>query len=363
MTLRTRDHEDVVGAQLAYHLSSGVDFVVATDHLSRDTTRDVLREFERAGLLELHCKDEERYEPGAWVNDMARVAYERHGADWVIHADADEFWWPLGGDLKAVLDAVPARYGALFGVWRHFAPRPEDGSHFAERMTVRLAAHGPWTSPEHPFHPNVNVIHRGDPDVLVRPGNHDLVIAAPVLRGWFPIEVLHFPLRTLAQAQAKIEAWGRALAAPGDVGPHVGAAHAALHAGSFRERYERYVVRDDQLPAGLAAGTLAVDTRVRDALRGLAGERRDRPLVPGFRFGPEALGARAAQPAHARHGVAAAADLAGDVSVLPDPADRVRSRVAELERRLTALERRPRAEDADGDGRRWAFRLRRTVQR
>jgi hypothetical protein len=341
MTLRTRDHEDVVGAQLAYNFSAGVDFVVATDHLSRDATRDVLREFERAGLLELHRKDELRYEPGVWVNDMARLAYERHGADWVIHADADEFWWPAGGDLKAVLAAVPARFGALFGIWRHFAPRPENDLHFVERMTVRLAAHGPWTSPEHPFHPNVNVIHRGDPDVWIRPGNHDLVIAAPVLRGWFPIEVLHFPLRSRAQAQAKIEAWGQALAVPGDVGRHVGAAHAALESGGFREHYERYVVRDDQLPEGLAAGTMAVDTRVRDALRRLVGGEGNRPLGAASRFGPETVARGSLAPSSG--GVRAAADLAGDTSVLPDPAERVRARVDELERRLVALERRRRA--------------------
>jgi hypothetical protein len=337
MTLRTRDHEDIVGAQLAYHLSAGVDFVVATDHLSCDGTRELLGEFERAGLLTLIRKDEERYVPGVWVNDMARLAYERHGADWVIHVDADEFWWPRGGDLKAVLDAVPARYGALFGVWRHFAPRPEDAGHFAERMTVRLTAHGPWVSPEHPFHPNVNVAHRGTSDVWIRPGNHDVAISAPVLRGWFPIEVLHFPLRSLAQTEAKFAAWGRALAVPGDVGPHVAAAHAALQVGRFRERYERYVVREEDVPSGVAAGTMALDTRLRDALRILAGKGPDDPIPPDVRFGVETLGA--GRPAFPCATVPSAAALADDVSVLPDPGDRVQGRVDEFERRLAALER------------------------
>lgn len=348
MTLRTRDHEDVVGAQLAYHLSAGVDFVIATDHLSRDGTRELLETFERAGLLTLIRKDEERYEPGVWVNDMARLAHERHGADWVIHADADEFWWPRGGDLKDVLGAVPARYGALFGIWRHFAPRPEDGTHFAERMTVRLTAHGPWVSPEHPFHPNVNVAHRGTPHVSIRPGNHDVAIAAPVLRGWFPIEILHFPLRSLEQAEAKFAAWGRAVAAPGDVGPHVAAAHEALRAGGFRERYERYVVRDAGVPPGLAAGTMALDTRLRDALRILAGEGPDDPVPPGFRFGVESLGA--VRPSFPSAAVTSAAALADDVSVLPDPGDRVRGRVDELERRLAALERGRRRDAAPARG-------------
>lgn len=337
MTLRTRDHEDIVGAQLAFHLSGGVDFVIATDHLSVDGTRDVLREFERAGRLALICKDDERYEPGRWVNDMAQLACTDFGADWVLHTDADEFWWPHGGDLKDVLSSVPERFGAIFGPWRHFAPRPEDGSYFAERMTVRLGARGPWTAPEHPFHPNVNVAHRGAPDVVVRPGNHDVTIAAPVLRGWHPIEVLHFPLRSRAQAEAKFAAWSQVLERPGDVGPHVGAAASALRAGDFRERYDRYVVTDDMIESGAEGEGHAIDPRVRDALRSLAGRRHD-PLPRSMRF----------SPAHVAQGrltfpalpLAEEAALADDVSALPEPADRAQRRVAQLERRIVALEGR-----------------------
>ena len=60
------------------------------------------------------------------------------GADWVINADADEFWWPRGGTLKDVFALVPARYGVVRGCWRHFLPRPDEGGFFAERMIVRL---------------------------------------------------------------------------------------------------------------------------------------------------------------------------------------------------------------------------------
>jgi hypothetical protein len=334
MTLRTRDNEDIVGAQLAFHLNAGVDFVIVTDQLSADGTREILREHERAGHLRLICKDVEHHVPGKWVNDMAELAATEHDADWVIHADVDEFWWPRGGNLKDVLGSVPARFGALFGVWRHFAPRPEDGSYFTERMTLRLTAHGPWTAPEHPFHPNVNVAHRADPNVRIRIGNHDIDVGPPLLRGWFPIEVLHFPLRSRAQAAGKYEKWSRT--AHIDHGPHVDAAVASLDTGGFHDHYGQYVVHDDALAAGIREGLFSVDVRLRDALRLLAGDATA-PLPEHHRFPLATPGSSPLRFPSLE--VADAAALADDVAILPEPGRRVELRVAQLERRLAERER------------------------
>ena len=52
-TLVVRDEADVVDAQIAYHLNAGVDFVLATDHDSRDGTTEILESYERKGVLRL----------------------------------------------------------------------------------------------------------------------------------------------------------------------------------------------------------------------------------------------------------------------------------------------------------------------
>ena len=107
MTLLVRDEEDIVRANLDFHLDRGVDFVIATDNRSEDGTTAILEEYERSGVLRVIHERDDDYAQGRWVTRMARLAASEHGADWVINNDADEFWCPLEGDLRATLQSVP----------------------------------------------------------------------------------------------------------------------------------------------------------------------------------------------------------------------------------------------------------------
>ena len=113
MTLLVRDEEDIVDDTIRYHLAQGVDYIIATDNLSVDATPDILRGYEDAGVLQMIRETGDDYEQGRWVTRMARSAATDHGADWVINGDADEFWWPLEGDLKSTLAAIPNRFGKV----------------------------------------------------------------------------------------------------------------------------------------------------------------------------------------------------------------------------------------------------------
>lgn len=266
MTLLCRDVEDVVDAHLAFHLNAGVDFVIATDHRSVDGTTEILERYAREGHLHLIREQSEEFLQPEWVTRMARMASTDLGADWVINSDSDEFWWPRGSDLKDVLSAVPDRYGLIRAHWRTFPPRPDDGGFFAERMTVRLAPVAPINDPTTPWRPNAKVIHRADPDVSVRAGNHTVRGSAlQVLRGWSPVEVLHFPWRSSEHSARKSASFSE--------GMYHGLrlAHEANAKGELADRYESFVVDDDVRARGLASGALVEDTRLRDALRTLAG--------------------------------------------------------------------------------------------
>ena len=313
MTLLARNEADIVDAHLAFHLNAGVDFVVAIDNGSEDGTTEILESYARDGYVEL-TRDERDYKQGTWVSHMAQRAATEFGADWVINSDADEFWWPRGGSLKDVLAAVPPRYGVVRGMWRHFAPRPFGDESFAERMTVRVT--NPGADDNSPYSARFKSAHRADPGVRVLEGNHrvDGAQLQPI-PGWYPIDVLHFPIRSLERFTDKyLRQWAL-------LGVRfAGAVHDAHVRGDVRSFYEQYVVDDLALESGLADGTLAVDTRLRDALRTLrAGGRLD--------FGVAAVDA----------------GYLSELAMLAagDPHTHVQRKAEDLEARLAELERRP----------------------
>jgi hypothetical protein len=336
MTLLARDEADVIDAQLAFHLHAGVDFVVATDNRSQDGTTEVLERYERAGVLHLLREDGDDMRQDEWVTRMARLAATEFGADWVLNADADEFWWPQAGSLADVLAAIPDRYGVVRGCWRHFLPlaSADPAEPFFERMTVRLCA------PAHPgdkttiFHAHQKVAHRADPSVTIEAGNHNALGAAlEPMRAWHPVEVLHFSFRSPTQIATKARGgWVRNVGYEPTL--HQLRLDAALRVGRIDEFYDSFAVTDEALERGLTEGTLAVDTRLRDALRAL------RDSDGSFRM--PASGAPSPlsfSPPDVRE----AAAYAAEASVLVDIDGIVRAerRVDRLEERLASLERGP----------------------
>jgi hypothetical protein len=271
MTLLVRDEADIIDQHIAFHLAAGVDFIVAADNDSTDGTTDILEGYADEGHLHRIALPDP-FSQVEVVTRMARLAATQFGADWVINSDADEFWWARAGTLKELLGAVPLRFGSVRGMWRNFVARPANGRSFAERMTIRSHETTPGV---HPFNPHFKTIHRGSADVEVGGGNHDVRgIGMSPLFGWYPVDVLHFPIRSLEQFERKFMRWWQITAVDGEASnPYYNVVRDAHREGRIAELYEPFVVDDEQLSRGLADGSLVKDTRLRDALRSL----RNRP--------------------------------------------------------------------------------------
>ncbi len=316
MTLLARDEADIIDTQIAYHLHAGVDFIVATDNGSQDETPEILAAYARAGYLHLIREEANDMQQGEWVTRMARLAATDFGADWIINSDADEFWCSHGAAIKTVLAEVPARFATVRALMRNFVPRPRGAEFFADRMNVRLVP-GEATLPRfrvHPFHAQDKVLHRAHPDVTVSEGNHDARWASSVdLRGFWPFEVLHFPMRSAEQCVGKWRNYKH----------HGYSGYDVLTDFDAREYYDSLVVGDAALAQGVEAGAFVLDNRLRDALHTI--ESRTPGEEPMF------------LPALTTSEAAAVAD---DVSFASerDVFAKVEKQVREFEGRLAAVE-------------------------
>ncbi len=278
LTLLVRDEVDIVAANIDFHLAQGVDVVIATDNLSVDGTTDVLREYERQGVLHYLWEPDDDYAQATWVSRMARLASVEHGADWVINADADEFWWPREGDLASTLAGVPTGTDVVIAQRFDFVVRPDDDQRFDQRMRWRRTQ-----SINHQGRPiGYKVAHRGHPEAEVSMGNH---FALHPHEGEDlddgRIEILHFPMRSYAQFTNKILKGGAAIERNPELAPEVGVVWRdmlELHRrGEFEAGWDEWLVDDAELAAAIDAGEVILDERLVTYLDGLAAARAAPP--------------------------------------------------------------------------------------
>jgi hypothetical protein len=201
---------------------------------------------------------------------MARLAAKRFDADWVINNDADQFWLSGDGSLRDALAAMPQDAESLAVPHFDMLPPRTPQMPFFEDMTIRRAdgktVYGRTLQ--------TNVCHRAFADIRVAEGNHFVLrkgVRIPE-RSDHLLEFAHFPIRSLAQLERKVRQGSEALSASGRTQSSTGGNWHKLYRehsgkGSLGDYYSECAPTPEQIDAGLAEGTLARDTRIRDALR------------------------------------------------------------------------------------------------
>lgn len=263
MTLLVRDEADIVSSNIDFHLARGVDFIIATDNLSVDGTTDILRAWERRGVLHYIHQTDDDYAQHRWVTHMARMACTRFAADWVINNDADEFWYPEHGDLKQVLDAAPPSCDALTFQRVNFLPRPgTENDFFAHRMTVRECQSLNLIGEPLPG----KVCHRALADIEVEQGNHAVSRNGQALAAKpGPITILHFPMRSYRQFANKIGKGGAAYERNTQLaGMGMGwrRLYEIYKAGELEAWWQERMLDDSTIDEGLRNGSLVRDNRL-----------------------------------------------------------------------------------------------------
>ncbi len=270
MTILARDEGDILRENLLFHLDSGVDHVIVTDNLSTDATPDIIAEFARQGVVTPLHEPGDDFRQGEWVTRMARMAAARFHADWVINADADEFWIPREGrSLAATLDAAPF-WRATAQAWHQgFVCIEDPGAPFHERMIWRR----PVTTNPHDLPSPPKYAHRGARRVRVVDGAHKIRGGRPGRVACGLLDILHFTLRSPERYERKIRRGGEAFLRNKDLPETVGTTWRRQYQELLETNALRYVAENLYTPERAAdaeaTGELVRDTRLRDRLRPL----------------------------------------------------------------------------------------------
>lgn len=89
------NEEDILEEWLLFHLSIGIEYFVIFDHNSTDGSREKLRPYEKAGLLEWRDLKIDRFTTWQQAKAYNTIIPEfRHKAKWIWFLDTDEFLVP-----------------------------------------------------------------------------------------------------------------------------------------------------------------------------------------------------------------------------------------------------------------------------
>lgn len=272
MTLLVKNEADILAANLEFHHAMGVDGFIVTDNNSSDATMDILRQYERRGWVwHIISEPATGYLQKRWVDRMVWMAKRQYGADWVINADADEFWWPPTGNLKAGLDSTRAGVlhcqtvsvlpveGQPLSAWEETvrAVKPEDEARYGLCPFSHYARQ------------RGKVLHRTDGYLQIAQGNHK-VLMLPRVKRESDIIIYHYSLRGKAHFISKMVTGGKAYEAnPSKHGGRHWRYFYALHKqGRLEQAYEEsvmgcahmaelrrdgYIVHDNPLPQWFAS--------------------------------------------------------------------------------------------------------------
>ncbi|WP_019908929.1 glycosyltransferase family 2 protein [Paenibacillus sp. HW567] len=212
MTILVKNEEDIIEENILFHKSMGVDSFIVTDNNSTDKTKDILLKYREKGWIEEIIEEKgEDISQQVWVDRMIELAIDRYKADWIINADADEFWYSKSEDLKKtiatsnsnvikcnIFNMLPAQEGKFYSSNLMVKKYIEDiDSYNLSKFNI--------------FTKQIpKVIHRAKGYIQIFTGNHYVKMRFQREEISDDIEIFHFSIRSLNHFKNKMINGGKA---------------------------------------------------------------------------------------------------------------------------------------------------------
>jgi hypothetical protein len=264
MTLLVRDEADILVHNIEFHRAGGIDHFIITDNLSKDATTEIIAHYVKKGWATSIFEAGDDYRQSEWVTRMARAAVVDFAADWVINADADEFWVAASGSLNHFFSTVPADVAVVSSARHDFVCLdPLAGPWHREMVYRKTVSFNHIGLPLPP-----KVAHRADPNIVIHQGNHQV---SGLGGGWMiagaDLEIMHFPIRSKLQFENKIKNGGAAYARNTELPVTIARGWRELYRtycseGSLTGYLKANCFTSEAIAAGLATGALIIDTRL-----------------------------------------------------------------------------------------------------
>ena len=212
MTLLVKNEEAMIERNLQFHKQMGIDGFIVTDNNSSDGTMRILEKYKQKGwILEIIEEQATGYEQKRWVDRMVEKAKCDYKADWVINADADEFWYARSGNLKNELSKTHSN--VVRCPWQNMFP--EDGIPFWQwkHHVVPVPDYTPYDLSPYAIYErrNKKVAHRADGYIQISMGNHKVAMFPRRTMWSKDIVIYHFTIRGRQQFIDKMVQGGREL--------------------------------------------------------------------------------------------------------------------------------------------------------
>jgi glycosyltransferase involved in cell wall biosynthesis len=134
------DQGEILEDFLDWHLDLGIDLILAMDGGSTDGSRETLEKYTKTGQVVWFPLPERDMSKYSAFDELAALARDLYGADWVILCDVDEFLCTTGVDLQTILaDAERDGITLLTVPRRTMTGLPlQPGKRATETLTLRI---------------------------------------------------------------------------------------------------------------------------------------------------------------------------------------------------------------------------------